>query len=237
MEDLKHSDILLFIPAYNEEENIGEIIQRVLESNFAADLLIIDDGSEDKTAEIARSQGVGVLSHPINLGYGGALHTGYKYAVKKGYQYLIHFDADGQHDPKYIARFIEGMNKYNVDIIIGSRFLEPQGPSTTSNSRFIGIKIFAFLTSKLIKQKITDPTSGYLMLNRQAFQYLSQEIYPDDYPDADVIVMLHRTGFQIQEIPITISERCKGTSMHSGLKPVYYVFKLFLSLLVTLLRK
>lgn len=234
---MKRSDILLFIPAYNEEENISKIIQQTLEKNFTGDLLVIDDGSTDKTAEIARSHGVDVLSHPINLGYGGAIHTGYKYAVKKGYKYVIHFDADGQHDPKYIDDFTKEMEQHNADIIIGSRFLESQGITKTSSFRFIGIKIFAFIASQILNRNITDPTSGFQMLSRRAFEYLSQEIYPDDYPDADVIVMLHRAGFYMREIPITISERHKGVSMHSGLKPFYYIFKMFLSLFVTFLRK
>jgi glycosyltransferase involved in cell wall biosynthesis len=227
---------LIFVPAYNEESNIGKTLQSIIVNKFPADLLVIDDGSADNTAQVARNFGASVLSHPINLGYGAAIQTGYKYAVKKEYKYVIHLDADGQHEPNSIHLFLEEMKKQDGDILVGSRFLNNQ-EYKTSYTRLIGIKLFAFIASKMMKQKVTDPTSGYQMLNRAAFEFFSQEIYPVDYPDVDVIVMAHKAGFRVREIPVTMYSRSEGISMHSGLKPFYYVFKMFLSLLVTLLRK
>lgn len=234
---MKHSDILIFIPSYNEEENIGKILQQITKCRFPADLLVVNDGSTDGTVEVVRNLGIDILSHLTNLGYGGAVQTGYKYAVKKDYKYVIHLDADGQHNPKSIFRFIEEMKKEDADLLIGSRFLEDQEVLTTGRIRLIGIRMFAFIASTIMKQEITDPTSGFQMLNRSLFQYLSQEIYPDDYPDVDVIVMIHRAGFRIREIPVTMYRRQDGISMHSGLKPFYYIFKMFLSLFVTMLRE
>jgi glycosyltransferase involved in cell wall biosynthesis len=187
--------------------------------------------------------GARVISHPFNLGYGSALQTGYKYALKEGYETIVQMDGDGQHDPSFISDLLALIQEDEADIVIGSRFLKRkdgesdpflyQAPFT----RKMGMGLFRTITSFLIHQKVTDSTSGYQAMNRNVLEWVSGEQFPVDYPDADVIIMLHRAGFRIREVPVRMFESQDKKSMHSGWKPLYYVFKMFLSIGVTLLRK
>ena len=235
---------LAIIPAYNEQENIGRIINRIRELDKEIDIVIIDDGSSDSTAYQAVQAGGKVIKHSSNMGYGVALQTGYKYALERGYDYLVQLDGDGQHDPKYIEELFKVIMHEDVDLVLGSRFLMvDQGSNaglqehSSSMARKLGIRLFGSLVSALIGLRITDPTSGYQALNRRVIRFFVRDFFPCDYPDADVITMVHRAGFKIKELPMIMAGRENGTSMHSGLKPVYYVFKMFLSIFVTLLRK
>ena len=243
---MSNQKVTVIIPAYNEQKNIADIVARIKETDtgIGLDVVVIDDGSTDQTASFARLAGAKVIRHLVNMGYGAALQTGYKYAVQRGYPYLVQLDGDGQHDPGYMPELLQMVMAGEGDLILGSRFLKMSAAGKgalvlpqTGIARKWGIKIFAFLTSTLVGFKITDPTSGYQALNRKVITFFTQDFFPGDFPDADIIVIAHRAGFKIKEFPMTMSQRSIGKSMHSGLKPVYYIFKMILSLFMTLLRK
>lgn len=241
MKDLKPPPLVI-IPAYNEGPRIASVIKGVKEHFPIAEVLVMDDGSEDETRLKALESGARVVSHPYNLGYGAALQTGYKYALEKGFEELVQMDGDGQHDPSCIIDLLSVVRKGEADIAIGSRFLGVQrgGPTPQTYQapyfRKLGMSLFGMIASLLIRQKITDPTSGYQAMKRNVMQWMSSDQFPCDYPDADIIIMLHRAGFRIQEVPVQMFEKGDKKSMHSGWKPFYYVFKMFLSIFVTLLR-
>jgi glycosyltransferase involved in cell wall biosynthesis len=234
---------LVIIPAYNEEARITDVIKGVLQYLSDADILIVDDASTDHTRDVAHRSGVKVVSHPFNLGYGSALQTGYQYALSRGYEELVQLDGDGQHDPSFLPELLKAIRKGEADISIGSRFLETKGIGSGGQSyrapfmRRAGMKLFGTITSLIIRQKITDPTSGYQAMNWKVLKWVSSDKFPCDYPDADVIIMLRRSGFRIREVPVRMFENRDKRSMHSGWKPVYYIFKMFLSIFVTLMRK
>ncbi len=207
-----------------------------------AEILIVDDGSRDGTRQKAEAEGAKVVSHPFNLGYGAALQTGYQYALRMGYEATVQLDGDGQHDPSFVADLLAVIQKGEADIAIGSRFLKGEtgfDPSVyrAPLTRKWGMQLFRAITSLLIHQQVTDSTSGYQAMNRKALGWVSGDQFPVDYPDADVIIMLRRAGFRIKEVPVRMFESRDKKSMHSGWKPLYYVFKMFLSIGVTLLRK
>ncbi|OEU73125.1 MAG: glycosyl transferase family 2 [Desulfuromonadales bacterium C00003107] len=244
MEDNSKKKKLVVIPAYNEQENIGPVVKKIRESDKEIDIVVIDDGSTDRTARNSRLAGARVIRLSSNMGYGVALQCGYKYGFERGYDCLVQLDGDGQHDPDYIPELLKPVMAGDVDIALGSRFLTKTSSDEgrlheyeAGMARTLGIRTFSFLTTTLLGLRITDPTSGYQALNRRVIGFLIRDFFPCDYPDADVVVMLHRAGFKIKEVPMIMYKRGKGKSMHSGLKPVYYVFKMLLSILMTLLRK
>lgn len=236
MED-KTKQIIIIIPAFNEEDNITSLIKNIRCKIPDVDILIVDDGSTDRTARMAQKAGALVAPLPFNMGYGAALQTGFKYALVKRYRYVVQMDADGQHDPDSIKTLLEEVRKEDIDVVIGSRFLDAQEVYKAPWVRRIGMSLFGKIASLIIGQSVTDPTSGFQALNRDALRFYASRFYPVDYPDADVIIMLHRAGLRIKEVPVLMHARKQGRSMHSGLKPIYYVFKMFLSVFVTLLRK
>jgi glycosyltransferase involved in cell wall biosynthesis len=236
---------IAIIPAYNECEKISQIVSKIRELAEGVDVVVIDDGSVDNTADCAKSAGATVLRLCNNMGYGVSLQTGIKFAYENGYENLVQLDGDGQHDPVYIPEMLHSVISGEADLILGSRFLiEPSDAGgnppvgyEAGAIRKMGMVLFAFLATRLVGFKITDPTSGYQSYNRRVMAFLIQDFFPCDFPDADVIVMIHRAGFKIREFPMQMSQREDGKSMHSGIKPVYYVFKMFLSLFMTILRK
>ncbi|OGP92875.1 MAG: glycosyl transferase family 2 [Deltaproteobacteria bacterium RBG_16_48_10] len=242
MKDLGKQALVL-IPAYNEEARITSVVRGVKERYSSLEVVVIDDGSSDETRKRAIEAGACVISHPYNLGYGVALQTGYLYALREGYEALVQMDGDGQHDPAYILVLMDQIQRGNTDLVIGSRFLEREGcnpeclPYRAPIMRRCGMRLFGTIASLIIRRKVTDPTSGYQAMNREVLEWVSSDKFPWDYPDADLIIMLHRAGFRIQEVPVQMYENLDKKSMHSGWKPLYYVFKMFLSILVTLMRK
>ena len=228
--------IIVIIPAHNEAMSVGEVIKGIKESLPSAQILVINDASTDNTSELSRDTGAKVISLPFNLGYGAALQTGFKFALDKGYDYLVQVDADGQHDPKDIPKLLAPVLSGSVDLVIGSRFLGEMD-YRTSFTRKLGMIFFGKIASFIAGQRITDPTSGFQALNRKVFKFLASDRYPADFPDADVLIMLHKSGFKIAEVPVRMRQNISKKSMHSGLKPVYYIFKMLLSIFVTLLRK
>lgn len=230
------ANTLIVIPAFNEENNIGRVLEGIRKCAPEIPVLVVNDGSRDATPKICREQGAKVISLPFNSGYGVALQTGFIFALKNGYTTVLQMDADGQHDPHYIVDMLQEIQKENLDVVIGSRFLEDKRYKATFLKR-IGMFIFGNLASLFCGQKVSDPTSGFQALKGKAIQFVAGEYYPPDYPDADFIIMLHRCGFKTREIPVTMHPSPDNKSMHTGHKTIYYVFKMFLSIIVTLLRQ
>ncbi len=228
--------ILVVIPALNEAGPIASVIQQVREKIPDAQVLVVNDGSTDQTEKKAFAAGAKVLSHPFNMGYGVALQTGYKYALQYGFDYVLQMDGDGQHDPRYLQGLLKEVQEGGVDVAIGSRFLG-EGEYQVPLLRRMGMWLFGFIASRLSGQKITDPTSGYQALNQRAIEFCTRDAFPGDYPDADVLVMLHRAGLQFREVPVGMHPNLNGRSMHSGLKPLYYTYKMLLSIMLNLMRK
>lgn len=228
--------ILVVIPAFNEEERIGAVIGAAKKYLPQAEILVINDGSTDRTKEVSLKAGAKVIAHAFNLGYGVAIQTGYKYAVRNNYQYVLQLDGDGQHDPVYLPWVLAKLKETDVDVVIGSRFISKE-KYAGSFLRLFGISLFRAIVSLLTGQKITDPTSGYQGLKRRVVEFYCHDFFPVDYPDADVIFILHKVGFKIQEIPVIMHERKGGHSIHSGLSPLYYIFKMLLSLFVNISRR
>lgn len=232
----KKAECLVIIPAYNEGQNVGRVIKEIRSLNLDLDLVVIDDGSRDLTGPVVRENEEKLISLPFNIGYGGALQTGYKYAVSMGYNYVVQFDADGQHDPRDIILIIEQLTTGEYDIVIGSRFL---GKSTynTSIPKKIAIMIFRCLIKWSTGVRITDPTSGLQGLTSQVYSYYAaMGNYPDDYPDTDTLISIILSGYRVTEIAAHIRERYSGKGMHAGIKALYYFIKMLVSILVVLIR-
>ncbi|PLX98705.1 MAG: glycosyl transferase family 2 [Desulfuromonas sp.] len=232
---LKNERVLVIIPAFNEALNISRVVAGVKTTIGTADILVIDDGSQDDTAELARSAGARVVSHPFNMGYGVAIQTGYKYALMNNYEYVVQVDGDGQHEPDSILDVLHPVILGEADFALGSRFLGTKC-YVPSFSRKIGMFVFRKIVSIIIRKRISDCTSGFLAFNRHVMLFFVKDIFPCDYPDADVLISLHRAGFKIKEVAVEMHENTQGRSMHSGLSPLYYTFKMLLSILVVLLR-
>jgi len=196
-----HRRTLVIIPAFNEEGHLPGIIAAIGESLPGINILVVDDGSRDRTSQTAASAGAMVLRLPFNMGYGVALQTGYKYALRKGYEFAAQMDADGQHEPRDLSLLLDTVRSGEADLALGSRFLGRENYRAPL-ARRAGMLLFRLLTSLLIRQHITDPTSGCQALNRKTIRFYASDIFPVDYPDADVLLMVHRAGLRIKELPV-----------------------------------
>jgi glycosyltransferase involved in cell wall biosynthesis len=227
---------LIVIPVYNEEAVIGEVLNSIKRTELEMDVLVVNDGSTDRTSEIAEASGAKVIDIPYNIGYGGAIQTGFRFAVEYGYDYVITMDGDGQHDPESIRRLIETMESENADVVVGSRFLE--GNYRMGFARRIGSWLFSKVANLYTGVRITDPTSGFQIYNKKAFTYLSKgDNYPLDYPDVNIIMALHKMNFRLTEAPVRMIEKEVNKSMHSGLKPLFYMLRMIIAIMMVLLRK
>ncbi len=228
--------MLVVIPAYNEAGRVGRVVTELHEALPAADVLVINDGSADATAAEAAAAGAHVVTLPVNLGYGAALQTGYKYAVRHRYDVVGQIDADGQHQARYLPTMFAALQEEGVDVVIGSRFLDKDGHYKPSAARKVGIGLFGRLASSLTRQHISDPTSGFQAMRLDVARFFCTDVYPADYPDADILILLHRSGFSVREVSVQMEASPAGKSMHRGHRSLYYVYKMMLSILVTLLR-
>jgi len=227
---------LIIIPAFNEEESIEKVLHDTRRSNPDADILVVNDGSTDLTPNIARQAGVKVLDIPFNIGYGGAIQTGFRFATEEGYDFVITLDGDAQHDPASVQNLIEAMEREGADVVIGSRFLG--SAYSMSTARRAGVFIFSRIAKLYTGIAFTDPTSGFQLLNRTVFSYLAAgDNYPLDYPDVNIIMALHKKKFKVREAPVRMVEKPDGKSMHSGLRPLVYVVRMFLAILMVLIGK
>ena len=206
---------LVLMPAFNEAGGLGAVLEQI-QGACDFDILVIDDGSSDDTAKIARSKGAKVLRHPFNMGYGAALQTGYKFASQGDYDVLVQIDADGQHDPSYITALANRVLEGHSDACVGSRFLEGKG-YIPPFARRVGMVLFGYIASVITHRRVTDPTSGYQALSRRVFRFFQSDLFPADYPDADVLILLYRAGFRAEEIPVAMKPSATGKSMHSGI--------------------
>jgi len=231
----KRAHILAIVPAYNEAPAIGNVIRELMRVRPRLDVLAVDDGSIDGTAEIARQAGAEVVSLPFNLGIGGAVQTGFRYAVEYGYSMAVQVDGDGQHIPGQIPLLLNAMKGEQADVVIGSRFIDVQG-YTTSRLRRIGTTIFARVNSRVLRRPITDNTSGFRVFNRRALVFLSEN-YPQDYPEPESVIVLGRNGFSLAEVPVRMRERESGKSSISSLRAVYYMVKVLLAIFVDLFKE
>jgi glycosyltransferase involved in cell wall biosynthesis len=228
------SKVLVILPAYNEEASVARVLVAVRAVLPEADLLVVNDCSLDKTSEAARGAGATVLDLPVNLGIGGAMQTGYRFAAGKGYDFAIQVDADGQHDPKEIPRILNPVLEGRADIVIGSRYSSETGYHS-SLMRRIGSRLFSLSVSSIVGRRITDTTSGFRAANRKVIRFYAEQ-YPQDYPEVEAVVMLHRAGFSIQEVPVRMLPRLGGDSSISPLKAVYYMIKVPLAISIGLFR-
>jgi glycosyltransferase involved in cell wall biosynthesis len=229
------SSTVLVIPAYREAGRVGDVVRSARQSGLDLDVVVVDDGSPDGTADEARRAGATVVQHPFNLGYGTALHTGYCHAVRRGYTRVLQMDADGQHDPAMLARLVESLDG-GADVVLGSRYLEGPPPAA-SLARRIGTRLFALVASSWLRRRITDPTSGFQGLSRRALEAVVNDGFPEDFPDTDILVEHHRRGLAVVEVPVRMHARRGGMSMHRGARVAYYAYKMLLTLLLLPVRR
>ena len=233
----KQSDILVIVPAFNEEKNIVGVIQELKGLEPAPDVLVINDGSVDVTGSLAKTTKKAlVVDLPNNLGIGGAVQTGFKFAARNNYRFAIQFDGDGQHIATEIPKLLDALLEHQMNLVIGSRFLDSHDGFRSTFSRRLGIKVFQTVNSLIIRQKITDNTSGFRIYDRRAIEFLAR-YYPTDYPEPEAVILLGRNGFSIMELPVRMRERQSGGSSISGLLSLYYMVKVLLAILMTALRK
>ncbi len=227
--------VLVIIPAYNEEGSVGKVVEEVHTHLPQAEVLVVNDGSTDLTSEIAKSKGAAALDLPFNLGIGGAMQAGYQYAYEKGYDIAIQVDADGQHDPKEIGKLLKALEEKKMDMAIGSRFIGDLGYKS-STMRRIGISIFSQVISTIVRQRITDPTSGFRASNRKAIQLFASN-YPQDYPEPEAVILLHQCHLKMGEVPVGMSERYSGESSITKIRSIYYMVKVLLAIFVDCFKK
>ncbi len=226
---------IAIIPAFDEEAVIGQVVDEVRAFDPAIDVLVIDDASGDRTAERAREHGALVIRLPFNLGIGGAVQTGFRYADRHGYELAVRVDGDGQHDPAELVALLETVLAGRADICVGSRFAGADG-FRSSAARRVGIRILARTVSILTKQRVTDTTSGFQVLNRKAIELFAED-YPHDYPEVEAALMVHKHRLRLAETPVRMRERTAGRSSIRGARTVYYMAKVMLAILVGSLRR
>ena len=228
--------ILVLMPAHNEAESLGATLASVRAALPEAAIVVINDFSSDATTAVAERAGARVVELPWNLGYGGAVQTGFKYAIAHGFDYAIQMDADGQHDPACARDLLAPVLAGEADVAIGSRFLGRAAYAIPAPRR-LGMKMFGAIVTFVTRQRFSDPTSGYQAMNRRVMEFFARDNYPSDFPDADTIILLALAGFRVREVPVTMQARSAGTSMHSNLSAFYYVSKMMLSILMVMLRR
>lgn len=228
--------ILVIIPAFNEAGNVGNTVDEVARNPIACDILVVDDGSTDATAHEARAHGAIVLSLPFNLGIGGAVQTGFKYALAHGYDVAVQLDGDGQHDAGYLDRLVAPIVSQQADMVIGSRFLEETGGFKSSFGRRIGINFFVNLINVLTGIKITDPTSGFRAHGKRVIASFAK-YYPHDFPEPEAVVVAKRASFNILEIPVLMRARQRGSSSIGNLASIYYMLKVTVAILLNMIRR
>jgi glycosyltransferase involved in cell wall biosynthesis len=230
--------LLALVPAYNEQQTVAGVIAGIRSELPNADVAVVDDGSTDATAEAAEAAGAVVLRHPFNLGIGGAVQTGFRYALEHDYDLMVQVDGDGQHEPAEIGQLIDRLRtEPGVDMVCGSRFLSEEHEYPAPISRRTGIHIFAFLLSRIVGQRVSDPTSGFRLYNRRAIALFARD-YPHDYPEVEAVLMLHHHRLRMSEVPVRMYTRGGGVSSIGGSgKSVYYMVKVLLAIFVGLMRR
>jgi glycosyltransferase involved in cell wall biosynthesis len=215
-------NVLIIIPAYNEEQSILKTVTSLKRSS-PYDYVVINDGSIDQTQTILKNEDIQSITLPINLGIGGAMQTGYKYAKRNGYDYAIQLDADGQHDPSDLEALVTAIQTSGADMVIGSRFYEKTGYQGAITRR-AGIYYFYSLLKVISGIRITDPTSGYRVVNRRVIELFATD-YPVDYPEVEVLAKLAKKGYKVREVKVEMNNRQGGSSSITRVKAFYYIVK------------
>jgi glycosyltransferase involved in cell wall biosynthesis len=235
-EDRKQLTKLAIVPAYNEEGMVGRVVREIQRQAPEFDVVVVDDGSLDATAIVAERAGATVLRQPFNLGIGGAMQAGYKYALHHDYDAAVQVDGDGQHKPEYLPSMLEALQTSGeADMVYGSRFLGDPGYKVPWGRR-LGNRIFGVVLSVIVRQSITDPTSGFRMVNRNGIELFARD-YPHDYPEVEAILMLHAHRLQIHEVPVRMNARGFGESSIDYPRSAYYMLKVMLAIFIGLLRR
>jgi glycosyltransferase involved in cell wall biosynthesis len=231
-----HAKRLAVVPAYNESATVAGVVRAIHMGAPGLDVLVIDDGSTDDTREQAEEAGARVLRHPFNLGIGGAVQSGFVYALDNEYDFMVQVDGDGQHDPGEIGRLEDAMrDDPGVDMVCGSRFMTKERDYPAPVSRRTGIHLFAFLLSRFVRERVSDPTSGFRLYNRRAIELFARD-YPHDYPEVEAVLMLHHHRLRMTEVPVRMFARGGGVSSIGAGKSAYYMIKVLLALFVGLAR-
>jgi glycosyltransferase involved in cell wall biosynthesis len=227
---------LAIVPARNEEDAVGGVVAELRAFDPELDVVVIDDGSTDATAERAAAAGAAVVRLPYNLGIGGAVQTGFKYALSRGYETVVRLDGDGQHDPQQIPQLLAPLERGEADVVVGSRFAGEDGGYTPPFARRAGIRWFARVVSLLTRQKLTDTTSGFQAVNARAIRLFAAD-YPHDYPEVEAAVMVVRHRLRIVEVPARMRGRETGSSSITALRSLYYAVKVTLALFIGIFRR
>jgi glycosyltransferase involved in cell wall biosynthesis len=225
---------LAIVPAYNEAASVGRVIDEIRAADPGFEILVVDDGSTDETAAVAREHGARVVTLPFNLGIGGAVQTGYRYARDHGFDLAVQVDGDGQHDAREIAGLMTPVLVGEADLTVGSRFAGTGG-YRASTARRVGIRIFARAISRIVGQPVTDTTSGFRAANARAIALFADD-YPHDYPEVEATVMVVKEHLRLVEVPVAMRERAAGRSSITAARSVYYMAKVLVALFVGLFR-
>lgn len=216
------------MPAFNEAARLPAVLSSLARVVPGAEVVVVNDGSKDRTTDVAREHGATVLELPFNLGYGAALQTGYKYALETGAEVVVQMDADGQHDPSEIPDLRAPIERGEADLVIGSRFLEPTDYEM-GHARSMGRRLFQWMAGRA-GLAVTDPTSGFQALNRTVLELYAGPFFPTDYPDVDVLLVAHRRGIRIREVSVHMKPETRKSTLHGGTRSFYYLYRLALSL-------
>jgi glycosyltransferase involved in cell wall biosynthesis len=227
---------IAIVPAYREEGAIAGVVSEIKAFDPGLDVVVVDDGSPDGTSAAARAAGAAVVRLPFNLGIGGAVQTGFKYALAGGYELAVRLDGDGQHDPTELPKLIAPVLAGDADIVVGSRFAAERDAYRPPLARRLGIGLFARIVSVLVRQRVTDTTSGFQALNRKGIALFAAD-YPHDYPEVEATVMVVRHRLRLLEVPVRMREREHGNSSITALRSAYYVVKVLLALFIGLFRR
>ena len=226
---------IAIVPAYNEERNVGRVLDELRALDPGLDVVVVSDGSTDRTAEVAASRGAHVIRLPFNLGIGGAVQTGFRHAWEERYELAVRLDGDGQHDPGELRALVAPVVAGEADLAVGSRFVSGGG-YRSSAARRIGIRILARVVSTIARQRLTDTTSGFQACNRRAIAVYAADL-PHDYPEVEGMVMAIKHRIRLVEVPVTMREREHGRSSIGALASIYYMVKILLALFVDLFRR
>jgi hypothetical protein len=229
-----YKKLLVVILAYNEAGRVEKVVESVNKHLPECSTIVINDGSSDRTKKTALDAGCNVISHTFNLGYGASLETGYLYALQHGYDYVFQMDGDGQHLAEEAYKVITPVVNQEADIAIGSRYLEDSTYQTSFHRR-LGQKVFSSIYKMITGNTIADPTSGFQCLNRKALSFNLKTMFPNDFPDVDVLLMAYFAKLIIKEVAVVMRERSSGSSMHDGFKTINYVFKMLFSIFIVVL--
>jgi glycosyltransferase involved in cell wall biosynthesis len=222
--------VCIIIPAYNEENSVPNVIRKILRLHPFFTVLVINDGSSDRTSAVAKAAGADVITLPQNLGIGGAVQTGYIYAAKNGYDIAIQVDADGQHKPEELDKIIAPIIRNEADMVVGSRFVERTSYQSSAGRR-TGIVILSSLVSLFARQSLKDVTSGFRAINRKGIEMFAKD-YSTDYPEVDSLILAKKKKLRIQEVSVEMEQRHTGTSSITMIKSAYYMIKVTLSIMM-----